>query len=811
MCPLTPIPTPLTPLNIDRQGGEKYAPNDLDETTLSIDALPLLVEAAFKAHREDAFVEAERLYRQALRVDPNHADCLHWLGIIRMQRFDHSEALDCLWRAGELTDWAIPSYRQNYANCLTILLSARVPENTDHRFEMMRAQRASVRVARTSEPTFTYCVAVIAAGAPLHAVAATLRSLAALGQHATEAVLFGVTVKVANNGPFLLRTAPWPAEATEAAAALSDALMSMTARYTIIVHAGDVIPPDLINALADLNESGAYWGVARCAPEARPEYASVATALERSFAEFERMPRVAASLLRDPNLIAMACNVLWDREFLLSRLAECPQNFHALCELSMWQNEPICIARSVAQFGRRLRASGVFWNQTPAPIDIKSDDYFSRALSGRAAPNPLAPSVEANGLAFLKPLLRAHVGQRLSPSAVRIIAQRVLGETPSQFDLSTDGIELVGFARAETGLGESIRLLAHSCHAGDLPLAITNIPQGWGSRDHNRSMDQWIVDRPVYDIRLLCMNPNEAVDGYLADGPVVVSKSYNVGYWWWELENLPSLWSDCARLVDEVWVATEFVALAARKSIDKPIVKIMLPIDARQPLRRYARAEFGLPDAAFTFMFSFDFWSYPARKNPEAVVRAFKLAFDDASRDVRLVIKCHGTHPTGHSALLTAIDGDERITLLNQTLSRDALIGLQSVIDCFVSLHRSEGLGLGLAECMALGKPVIGTAYSGNLEFMHEGNSLLVDYGLVDVREGQYPDWRGQRWAEPSVVHAAQHMRRLYEDRAFASALGLAGQKTVLTEYSRERVGNRIRAEFNRIRNARGNRHLLAR
>ncbi|HPT55817.1 MAG TPA: glycosyltransferase, partial [Casimicrobium sp.] len=118
---------------------------------------------------------------------------------------------------------------------------------------------------------------------------------------------------------------------------------------------------------------------------------------------------------------------------------------------------------------------------------------------------------------------------------------------------------------------------------------------------------------------------------------------------------------------------------------------------------------------------------------------------------------------------------------------------------CYVSLHRSEGLGLGLAECMALGKPVIGTAYSGNLEFMRENNSLLVDYTMVPVKEGEYLDWQNQHWAEANVVHAAEHMRRLFDDRAFAHALGLAGQKTIREEYSREAVGRRIRAQLDRI------------
>ena len=93
-------------------------------------------------------------------------------------------------------------------------------------------------------------------------------------------------------------------------------------------------------------------------------------------------------------------------------------------------------------------------------------------------------------------------------------------------------------------------------------------------------------------------------------------------------------------------------------------------------------------------------------------------------------------------------------------------------IDSYVALHRSEGLGLGMAQAMYLGKPVIGTGYSGNLEFMNSENSLLVNYTMTELEEDSGPYERGTHWAAPDVEHAATLMRWVYENRAASSAWG---------------------------------------
>jgi glycosyltransferase involved in cell wall biosynthesis len=100
----------------------------------------------------------------------------------------------------------------------------------------------------------------------------------------------------------------------------------------------------------------------------------------------------------------------------------------------------------------------------------------------------------------------------------------------------------------------------------------------------------------------------------------------------------------------------------------------------------------------------------------------------------------HGEkYPKKYAELLDLLENDERIHVINKVLSRDEMYGLIKVCDCYVSLHRSEGFGLGIAEAMLLGKPVIATGYSGNMDFMRPDNSCLIDYSLVDVKVAEYP------------------------------------------------------------------------
>jgi glycosyltransferase involved in cell wall biosynthesis len=196
----------------------------------------------------------------------------------------------------------------------------------------------------------------------------------------------------------------------------------------------------------------------------------------------------------------------------------------------------------------------------------------------------------------------------------------------------------------------------------------------------------------------------------------------------------------------------------------------------------------------------FDHLSVWERKNPDGVIRAFRAAFP-SERDVRLVIKTMNADPHSPSGRLEeAVGGDPRIDVRDGYLDPDDVARLLVATDCYVSLHRAEGFGLTLAEAMAYAKPVIGTAWSGNLDFMTEENSYLVDAAVVRLESDYHPYPRGSHWAEPDLDHAAYQMRAVRADRAEADRRAWRGRAHVRAAFSAQRVAYLVRQRLDTIR-----------
>jgi glycosyltransferase involved in cell wall biosynthesis len=281
-------------------------------------------------------------------------------------------------------------------------------------------------------------------------------------------------------------------------------------------------------------------------------------------------------------------------------------------------------------------------------------------------------------------------------------------------------------------------------------------------------------------------------------GEAFFAGHYNIGYWHWELPVFPREWLSSYHYLDEIWVPSQFVFDALSTTACKPLVRIPHGIDFT-PSPTASRAQFGLPKDRFLFLMMYDMYSHQARKNPESVVQAFAKAFRNSDQ-VSLVIKVMNTdkHRQEYAPLHQMLREIPNAIIVDRTLSRQEVYDLESVCDSFVSLHRSEGFGLGLAESMYLGKPVIGTNWSGNVDFMTWANSCPVDYELVEITQDHGPYKRGQYWAEPNIDHAAWYMRKLVEDQGYRDRIASAGQATIRRNYSSAAVGqqyaNRLEA-----------------
>jgi glycosyltransferase involved in cell wall biosynthesis len=338
----------------------------------------------------------------------------------------------------------------------------------------------------------------------------------------------------------------------------------------------------------------------------------------------------------------------------------------------------------------------------------------------------------------------------------------------------------VGYARGEFGVAENVRSYARALQTVNYPFVIRNFDIGVVSRQNDISMEEHFSDDLKFDTNVFFINADQMAVAYDGLGPAAFEGRYNIGYWLWELDSFPAAWNGSFDFIDEVWAPTEFVRSAIAERTGKPVLKIPKAIEFEVP-EHLGRRHFGLSDQDFVFLYSYDFNSFASRKNPEAAIQSFRRAFGDGRQNVRLLIKSiNGERfPDRLKSLKDAVADDSRIEIRDGFLSREEMFALQNSVDCYVSLHRAEGFGLGMAESMYLGKPVIATGYSGNMEFMAADNSCLVDYTLVPLAEGDYPFWQGQHWAEANVDTAAGFMRRLLDEPGYAATVGRAGAESI--------------------------------
>ncbi len=290
------------------------------------------------------------------------------------------------------------------------------------------------------------------------------------------------------------------------------------------------------------------------------------------------------------------------------------------------------------------------------------------------------------------------------------------------------------------------------------------------------------------------------------NGNTILKDRYNICYGAWELETLPTYLAD-TRYVDEYWGLSTFIADAARKRMNVPVYAFPIPVDLHFPDVLAPRTRFGIPEEAFAFLFTFSVDSTMARKNPEAVLKAFQTAFPDPNTPVVMVFKSmiRQASPLNRAAFNTfkgIAQKDPRIILVEETLNRDENASLYMRCDAYISLHRAEGFGLTMAEAMGYGKPTIGTGYSGNLDFMNSGNSCLVKFTKVEMDPTLY---HGQQreWAEPDTDDAARYMRRIFEDVRFREMIARAGKRTIYTEFSNHSVGQKLLTRLQEIHEAR--------
>lgn len=364
-----------------------------------------------------------------------------------------------------------------------------------------------------------------------------------------------------------------------------------------------------------------------------------------------------------------------------------------------------------------------------------------------------------------------------------------------------EGVNLVAYIRADMGLGVAARGMAAALTAAGVPFNVVNMEHGNYSAQTDDSWAHKEVADSRYDVTVVCVNPDNSFYLRTQFSPELLGNRYVIAHWYWELPEMPEEWMPEFEYTDEVWAASNFIKDAISSKAPVPVVRVPTVVNLKLT-NKLSRADLGLPENKFLFLAMFDTKSVLERKNPLGVWRAFKSAFASDDPRVGLVLKFN--NPDYEQPLMQELRrelaGCENVVVIDRLLSRDELTSLIDACDCFVSLHRSEGFGLGPAEAMSLGKPAIVTNWSGNTDYMTADNCIPINYELVELGRDYGPYKAHQRWAEPDLEHAAQAMKRIVAEPELAKSIGDRGHETIAAQFSPQAVGRIMQARLTEIR-----------
>jgi len=425
---------------------------------------------------------------------------------------------------------------------------------------------------------------------------------------------------------------------------------------------------------------------------------------------------------------------------------------------------------------------------------------------GHRSPPEHDPSIRSKVLDYARSLwlrlpqaLRYRVWTLAGPRWQNAYARQLVA-TPSEHRSEQPGSPLViaGLFSTANGIGEGARATYRALEAAGLsPIAVDLSTQ--------LAPVDLVTDIP-------CQSMPESEDGTLIlqlNGPEIMAalqhlgmhrgrRWYTIGYWAWELPTFPRDWDRAFRFLSEIWTISDFTGAALRSHSNAPEIKVFshaisAPKNPSRNRQLYAGSE-----TEFVFLTMADGMSSLTRKNPFAAIQAFKSAFgDDPSR--RLVVKTRNLDhkPQAKTDIFDAIGSASNIVVLDESLSEEERWELLNSVDCFVSLHRSEGFGLVLAEAMSLGKPVVCTNWSGNMDFTTIDTAALVASERVPCQDpyGIYTD-TSAHWAEIDHQDAVTTLRRIASDAAYRTGIGDAAKRHIAKDLSVEKIGSRMAARL---------------
>jgi len=386
---------------------------------------------------------------------------------------------------------------------------------------------------------------------------------------------------------------------------------------------------------------------------------------------------------------------------------------------------------------------------------------------------------------FVRNSHRSGIDPRLTHGLVeRVSKARRWKSAPLRSTVQAEGAEIsvVGYLTTNTGVGEVGRLTLKALAASGRRTEGLDVDLNVASSRTNLEVQPFVAERASGGLHIFNINADQLPLVQHAYADRLNKRAYRIAMPFWELADFPDQWVSSFDAIDEIWAPSKFIQSSLIMKVNKPVIHMPVALDFTID-QMFDRKALGLPEERFLFLFSFDFHSFRSRKNPEAVIAAFTAAFQGTPyrKHVSLVIKCVNSHhaPDELRRIREAIDSSLDVHILEAELTRAEMLGLVKAADCVVSLHRSEGLGLLIAEAMALGTPVIATDYSATTELLTRETGYPVEYKLKELQAGDYPFAVGQVWADPDISHAAWQMRQ---------AVDAAGKNAGMLDRARKQI-----------------------
>lgn len=393
------------------------------------------------------------------------------------------------------------------------------------------------------------------------------------------------------------------------------------------------------------------------------------------------------------------------------------------------------------------------------------------------------------------------------PSSIVTKIENIANSNSNKFERTTkidknlkDGINFVGHIKGQYGLGQGARLLIKGLESSNLDFNAIDVNMGSTNKHNDTEYDDILKKDFSYNINLFHVQPYTSFEVGLSqiENTKNLEGRYNIGYWVYETEDIPKKWSETFKYVNEIWTPSDFATKAFSKISPVPVYTVPYGLHVEKD-NKLKRKDFNIPEDKFAYLIMYDPRSLAERKNPKAAIKAYLDAFNNNDK-VCLVIVLNNASEEEIKVLESELIGVKNYTLINKTMPKLELYALISLCDVYVSLHRSEGFGLIMAEAMSLGTVCVSTKYSGNLQFMNDDNSCLVKYKMIEVDTTTQSVYeKGNKWADADIKDASKYIKKLFKDKEYYNKLQKNAKNDMKKYFSPTACGKNIEKRVKEI------------